>query len=80
MCFLQLVSKHDQLASDEERAKNNLVVLSQPIRQVNIEVVDAVSGVPSGQIRQRAFAAIDSQHAAFQQNESGKDGSPAESA
>ena len=72
-------SEHNEFASDEEHPKNDLVMLRQPARQVDIEVVRAVGGEPGSQVLQGTSAAIDGQYGTLQENNSGQDRSPAES-
>ena len=57
------------LARDEQRSENDLVVLRQPERQVDIEVVCPLMGVSRGQIGQRTAPMIGSENQALERDD-----------
>lgn len=62
--------QQENLASNKERSKDELVVPGQPQRQVDVEIVGALFGIGRSQIRQRATASVYAQGQALGENHS----------
>ena len=58
--------KQEDLTRNKERSKNDLVVLRQPFRQINVEVIRPLIRMASGQIGERAAAIIQCQNQALE--------------
>jgi len=64
--------QRNRSSHDVERTEDELVVLRDPQRQIDVEVFSPIIGVPGCYRRQWAAAAIERKHDNFYRNDSGK--------
>ena len=76
----QPAPKHNQFIHHEQSAKYRLIVPSQPVGQIDVEVICPVLGEASRPARQRTPAMVRGEHPAFADNECRQDERPPEAA
>ena len=74
----QPAPKHNQFIHHEQSAKYRLVVPSQPVGQIDVEVICPVLGEAGRPARQRTPAPVRGEHPAFADNECRQDERPPE--